>query len=191
MPIRFAGADDSGALLAIYAQYIDTPVTFEYALPSPQAFEKRIAEIAAVYPCLVYEEAGRICGYAYAHRHRERPAYQWNAELSIYIDRACVANGIGKRLYAALIGLLRLQGVKTAYAGVTVPNAASEALHLSLGFMRIGVYHNTGYKCGAWRDTCWFEKAVAPYAPDPLPIVPIGLVPKEAAAAVLGGTADR
>lgn len=109
----------------------------------------------------------------------ERAAYQWNVELSIYLDRTATSKGIGQRLYAALIELLRLQGIKTVYGGVTLPNIRSERLHEKLGFHRLGTYHHTGYKCGAWHDVVWFEKAIAPYQPEPQPIIPMNEIPEE------------
>ena len=110
MNIRIATIEDSGAIRAVYAPYIDTPVTFETALPTIEEFEGRVAGILPEYPYLVCEKDGRIIGYAYACRHRERAAYRWNAELSVYLDGAFVAKGLGRRLYGALIDLLRLQG---------------------------------------------------------------------------------
>ena len=133
MKLRFAAEKDCRSLLAIYAQYIDTAVTFECWLPSEEEFTGRIRAITSNYPYLVCEDQGRIAGYAYAHRQMEREAYQWNAELSIYLDRAYTARGIGRRLYGALMELLRLQGVKNVYGGVTLPNAGSEGLHRALG----------------------------------------------------------
>lgn len=127
--IRFAAPDDAAALLRIYAQYIETPITFEYTLPSEEEFARRIRDIQAVYPYLVYIEDGEVLGYAYAHRFQERAAYQWGAELSVYLDRGCVSHGIGSQLYTLLLELLRLQNVRTAYALVTLPNTKSEALH--------------------------------------------------------------
>ena len=96
--IRFAAPDDAAALLRIYAQYIETPITFEYTLPSEEEFAQRIRDIQAVYPYLVYIEDGEVLGYAYAHRFQERAAYQWGAELSVYLDRGCVSHGIGSQL---------------------------------------------------------------------------------------------
>lgn len=184
MIIRFAAPGDYPALLRIYGQYIDTPVTFECALPSEEEFGKRIGAAAEFYPCLVCEEAGKVVGYAYGHRQMEREAYQWNAELSIYLDGAYTSKGLGKTLYALLIGLLRLQGIKTVYGGVTVPHPKSEGLHEAMGFQRLGTYHSTGYKCGRWHDVVWFEKQIAPYDSKPQPIRPIGAVPKDAVAAL-------
>ena len=172
MKIRFAAPDDAAALLRIYAQYIETTITFEYTLPTEQTFSERIASISSVYPYLVCEEGGRAVGYAYAHRQMEREAYQWNAELSIYLDPAAVGKGTGRRLYRALLDLLALQGVRTVYGVVTSPNPASEALQKSLGFRLIGVHKNTGYKAGQWRDVLWFEKSLAPYDADPQPVLP-------------------
>ena len=133
MNIRLARSGDSAALLRIYAQYIDTPVTFEYTLPSENEFAARIGAISAEYPYLVCEEDGETLGYAYAHRQAEREAYQWNAELSVYLDPASTSRGIGARLYRMLLDILLLQGVRTAYALVTLPNRKSERLHASLG----------------------------------------------------------
>ena len=185
MGIRFAAEADAPALLAIYAQYIETGITFEYELPSREEFARRIREFGGTYPYLIWEEDGRIVGYAYAHRQAERAAYQWNAELSVYLDRSCTSRGLGRRLYGALIDILRLQGIHTVYGCVTVPNEKSEGLHQALGFRRLGTYRSTGYKCGAWRDVAWFEKPIAPYDENPEPIRPVGDIPAEALAAIL------
>ena len=172
MSIRLARPEDSAALLSIYGQYIRTPITFEYDLPSREEFARRISSTLERYPYLIWEEEGAVLGYAYAHPERERAAYQFNAELSIYLDRAASGRGIGRRLYSALMDLLVLQGVRTAYGVVTDPNPASEGLHQALGFRRAGVHRNTGYKDGAWYDVIWFEKALAPYDLAPAPVVP-------------------
>ena len=166
MIFRFATVQDSATLLEIYAQYIETPITFECALPTEQAFADRIHRIVQEYPYLVWEDdSGRVLGYAYAHRQMERAAYQWNAELSIYLDRAHTSQGWGKKMYLALMDLL--------------------ALHACLGFQRLGTYHNTGYKCGRWHDVAWFEKALSPYEYAPRPIVGIQAVPQAEKDAVL------
>lgn len=170
MIIRFVSAEDADELLEIYGQYIDTPVTFEYTLPTREEFQERIRFISSFYPNLVCEDNGKIIGYAYAHRQMERAAYQWNAELSIYLDSACVSRGIGTKLYTYLMDLLAQQGVKTVYGVVTLPNARSEGLHASLGFRLLGIHKNTGYKNGRWHDVAWFEKPLAPYEADPSPI---------------------
>jgi L-amino acid N-acyltransferase YncA len=185
MEVRFAHPEDCMALLGIYANYINSPVTFECELPTKQEFRERIEGILMEYPYLICEQKGRVIGYAYAHRHRERAAYHWNAELSIYFDPAETNKGYGGRLYRILIELLRLQGVKNIYAGVTLPNPASERLHASLGFCRIGVERSTGYKGGRWHDVAWFEKQIAPYDVPPVPIVPIHRIPQSRLESIL------
>ena len=170
--IRLARQADVDDLLAIYAPYLSTTVTFEYVLPSREEFSRRIADVQARFPYLVLEDQGRLLGYTYAHPEREWKAYQWNAELSIYLAPAAVGKGYGRRLYQALLDLLSLQGVRTVYGVVTSPNPASEALQKSLGFRLIGVHKNTGYKAGQWRDVLWFEKSLAPYDADPQPVLP-------------------
>ena len=179
MEIGFASPRDTEELLAIYGQYIDTPITFECALPSVESFTERIRSLRAAYPYIVCEEDGRIWGYAYAHRQAERAAYQWNAELSIYLDRGARGRGLGRRLYGALMELLRLQGIHTVYALVTVPNEKSEGLHGSMGFRHMGTQRSTGYKDGAWRDVAWFEKPIGAYDVASAPLRPLEQVPGE------------
>lgn len=171
MNIRFANEQDAAGLLAVYGQYIDTSITFETELPTPEAFAARIRDIRQVYPYLALEDGGRIAGYAYAHRIRERAAYDWSAELSVYLARDYTGRGYGRRLYGLLMDLLALQNVKTAIGCVTVPNPASEALHEAMGFTRIGVSPRAGYKNGAWHDVAWFEKPLGPYEADPAPLL--------------------
>ena len=161
MKVRFAHPEDSTALLAIYGQYIHTNITFEYDLPNQEEFARRIAAFSDCYPYLAEEEDGVVAGYAYAHRIWERTAYQWDAELSVYLSRAAAGKGLGKRLCRVLLELLRLQGIRTVYALVTVPNEKSEGLHRAMGFRHMGTQRNTGYKDGAWRDVTYFEKPLA------------------------------
>lgn len=179
MQIRFVTPYDCEQILRIYSQYIETPTTFEYTLPSEWEFSRRIENVAGFYPYLVCEQDGDIIGYAYAHRHMEREAYQWNAELSVYLDQTFTSKGLGKKLYRMLIDMLKLQGVKTVYGGVTVPNEKSRALHETLGFQLLGTYHKAGYKNGKWHDVMWFEKAIADYDACPQPILSINSVPQE------------
>lgn len=170
--IRLAQQEDAKALLAIYAQYIDTSITFEDELPSESEFARRIREISAEYPYLVWEEDGKILGYAYGHRQRERAAYQWNAELSIYLDKTVTGKGIGTKLYTTLMELLKLQGVCNVYAIVVIPNEASAALHKRLGFQLTGTFNATGFKLGEWWGTWWFEKHLLSREVAPAPFIP-------------------
>lgn len=173
MKIRFAEISDANSLLNIYSQYIETAITFEYALPTKAEFEKRIENIIETYPYLVCEENGKIFGYAYAHKFMDRAAYQWDAELSIYLDKSHVSKGLGKKLFSILIEILKVQGVRTVYSLITSPNIKSEKLHLSFGFKNVGMYHNTGFKNGEWHNVSIFEKQIAEYSTNPNPIISI------------------
>ena len=179
MKLRFATVADSGALLKIYSQYIDTPITFEVTIPTEIEFANRIKNIRSSYPYIVCEDNGKIVGYAYAHRHMERDAYQWNAELSIYLDKDSTMRGLGKRMYYVLIEILKLQGIRTVYGCVTLPNKKSENLHKSLGFNELGTYHNTGYKSGKWHDVIWFGKTIGLYDIEPKSIISINEIREE------------
>ena len=117
MNLRFADEHDAAACLAIYAQYIDTSITFETALPSEDEFAGRIRSYGAVYPWLIAEEDGEILAYAYAHGAQERAAYDWNAELSVYVSKNAARRGLGTRLYRALLALLKERGVLDRFDG--------------------------------------------------------------------------
>ena len=185
MLFRLATPADSAALVSVYAPYIDTPVTSECRLPSVPDFTRRMTEILSFYPDLAAEQDGRIVGYAYARRQHERPAYQWDAELSIYLDPAHTGQGLGRALYSALMELLQTQGLKNVYGKITVPNAQSQALHRSLGFARLGVYRQTGYKNGRWHDVALYEKRITPCTPAPAPPVALARVPAAKVQAIL------
>lgn len=170
--IRLASTDDADGIRAVYAPFVDTPVTFEEEAPSCEAYRERIAEICEKYPCLVAEEDGRVVGFAYAHELRERIAFQWNAELSVYLAPTTQGQGVGSRLYAALIELLRLTGIKAVYGVVTSPNAASERLHHAFGFALMGTQPHAGFTCGAWHDVAWYVREIAPFEDEPAPPAP-------------------
>ena len=161
--IRRVKKSDADALLNIYTPYVHTPISFECDVPSSEEFLKRICQISKDYPYLVCEVDGNIVGYAYANKFKEREAYQWGAELTVYIDEKYNGKGIGRTFYNAIIDILKLQNIKTVYALVTKSNTKSERLHKSLGFSIAGIYHNTGYKLGEWHDVICFEKTIGHY----------------------------
>ena len=157
--IRRAAAGDAAALLDLYAPYIrDTAITFEYDVPAAEEFAARIGDIARTHPYLVCERDGRPVGYAYAHNIRERAAYDWAAELSVYLAPAAQGQGAGTALYRCLIDLLAMQNLRILYGCVTLPNEKSERLHEKLGFAPVGVWHGAGWKFGRWHDVGWLEK---------------------------------
>ena len=148
--IRFAEpAQDASRILAVYAPYIErTAITFETDVPDPAEFTARVTGIARDFPYLLLEIDGVMAGYAYAHRQAERAAYQWNAELSVYLAEGFVHRGLGGPLYALLMRLLGVQGYVNLDACVTSSNAGSIALHERMGFVRVGLFPDTGYKFG-------------------------------------------
>ncbi|GAB4034646.1 arsinothricin resistance N-acetyltransferase ArsN1 family B [Spirosoma gilvum] len=175
MTIRFATPVDAPAILAIYAPYItDTTITFEYDVPSIDEFAGRIRTIQQQLPYLIAEVDGRVLGYAYASKHRDRTAYQWSVETSVYIHPDGHRQGIARQLYTKLFDYLRQQGYYNAYAGITLPNPKSEAFHQSLGFEPVGVYRNIGYKMEAWHSVAWFQLTLQPYQVNPPVPVAIG-----------------
>ena len=173
MALRLARPEDAPALLAIYGQYIDTPITLEAELPEEAEFTRRVSSTLEHYPYLVWEEDGALLGYAYAHPERTRAGFQWNAELSIYLDRSAAGRGLGRRLFGALLDLLTAQGVRTVYGVVTLPNPASEGLHRAFGFHQLAVHRKTGYKNGTWVDVAWFDRALSSYPANPAPVTPM------------------
>ena len=166
--LRFALAADAVGIAAIYAPVVrDTAISFELEPPTPEEIRKRIESTTAFFPWLVCDCAGEVAGYAYASQHRVRAAYQWCADVSVYIGAAHRRRGIGYALYAALLDVLRAQRVYKACAGITLPNAASVALHERVGFTPLGVYRSVGFKLGGWHDVGWWELALLPAEGDP------------------------
>jgi len=165
MTIRNAALADAGAILDIYAPFItETCISFETETPTIAEFTERIDSLIKSYPFLVCEADSGIVGYAYGSKHRERAAYKYSAEVSVYVAPEYHRQGIGRILYTRLLELLRKQGIFTVYAGITLPNDKSVGLHKSFGFIEAGIYHNVGYKHGKWLDVLWMEKPLRDYS---------------------------
>jgi L-amino acid N-acyltransferase YncA len=166
--IRDATPEDGAPCAAIYAPYVtDTATTFEYEPPTPAEMADRIAQAQKSHAWLVAEDGGRVVGYAYAGRYKERAAYRWACEVSVYLEQGRRRSGAGRALYEALFERLVARGFRTAVAGMTLPNPASEGLHRSLGFEPVGVYRDIGWKHGAWHDVAWTQKLLATGANPP------------------------
>lgn len=168
--IRLATEADAEGIRAIYAPIVaHTAISFETEPPSAAEMRARIARALRHRPWLVCERDGDILGYAYAGEHRERAAYRWCADVSVYVHERARRAGVGRALYSSLFRLLTLQGYHNAYAGITLPNPASVGLHESLGFRPVGVYRSVGYKLGAWHDVGWWQLALRERSADPPP----------------------
>lgn len=156
--LRSATPDDADALLAIYRPFVlHTAISFELEPPSVEEFRGRIERSLAEWAWLVAESDGRALGYAYATPHRSRGAYRWSVEPSVYVAEASHRRGLGRMLYEALMPRLAERGACNAYAGITLPNDASVALHRRLGFEPVGVFRSVGHKLGAWHDVSWWH----------------------------------
>jgi L-amino acid N-acyltransferase YncA len=163
---RVATEDDAAEIAAIYAPIVErTSISFEVDPPGAAEIARRIAATQLQFPWLV-ADAGGILGYAYAGRHRERAAYRWSVDVSVYVAECARRGGVGRRLYEALFAILTAQGYYTAFAGITLPNDASAGLHRALGFEPVGVYRSVGYKFGSWHDTAWMQRPLRPPAAD-------------------------
>jgi phosphinothricin acetyltransferase len=166
--IRIAEANDAAAILKIYAPYIEnTSFTFETEVPSLLAFEERIRTYLQNWPWLVCEINGMIAGYAYGAKYRERVAYQWCVESSVYIHDDFQRTGVGKALYSALIEIVKMQGFANLYAVINLPNERSVSFHESMGFEYFATYKNVGYKLGRWKNVGWWQLQLNDYVMEP------------------------
>jgi L-amino acid N-acyltransferase YncA len=189
LTLRLAVPHDGAACAGVYAPYVeDTVISFELEPPGADEMARRIARTIARTPWVVAEVDGVVRGYAYATRHRERPAYDWTAETTVYVDRDFTGRGLGRATMTAVLEILRLQGAHLAVAGVTPPNPGSVGLHLALGFERIGMFEAIGYKFGAWHGVEWFALELGPRPTEPAPFVPL---PELAGSAAIARILDR
>ena len=175
--IRIAAEADAAAILSIYAPYIlNSTATFEYDVPSCEAFLQRFRTVTAQFPWLVWEENGEILGYAYASAPYTRAAFSWCAEPSIYLKPEAQGRGIGKKLYAALEAILDTQGYQVLYALITAENEPSLRFHEKLGYARCACFADCGFKFGRWLGLVWMEKRqnsveIPSNTPTPWPIL--------------------
>jgi L-amino acid N-acyltransferase YncA len=188
--VRLAGPDDAAAIAGIYRPYVvDAATSFELDPPDAGEMAQRMATLAGFAPWLVLVEGGQVLGYAYAAPHRDRPAYRWSVDVTVYVRGDHHRRGIGRTLYQTLLPLLALQGFCVAHAGITLPNAGSVGLHEALGFTPVGVYPAVGWKHGAWRDVGWWRRPLATLPAAPAP--PLALAAARALPAWPGALAAR
>ncbi|MCG8593403.1 MAG: N-acetyltransferase family protein [Kiloniellales bacterium] len=159
--IRSATLQDAGAIQAIYAPIVErTAISFEDAPPTAEEMARRIARTLEAYPYLVAEQEGRLLGYAYAGPHRARAAYRHSVDVTAYVAEAARGQGVAKALYGALLAALAGAGYHAAFAGIALPNPASEALHKAAGFQLVGVYREVGFKFDRWHDVAWWQRLI-------------------------------
>ncbi len=172
--------NDISGILTLYKPYIEgTAITFEYAVPSLIEFTHRFHSIISQYPWLVCEIDGVIAGYAYGGPTFERTAFQWDVELSIYLNPLYHKRKIGTALYYCLFDLVYLQGYYNIYGVITSANQISIDLHKALGFTEFAVFKNTGYKLGEWHDVTWLVKPLREFTSEVTAPISICQIPND------------
>ena len=156
--LRPATPSDASAICEIYNHYVEnTIVTFETEPVLPEQMELRIQQVMGCYPWLVWEEQGRVVGYAYAGQWKSRCAFRYCVESTVYLAPDCTGRGIGRALYEALIDELRERTIHSVIAGISLPNPGSVALHEKMGFVKIGHFKEVGWKFDEWIDVGYWE----------------------------------
>ena len=165
-------------MLSIYAPYVrDTAISFEYEVPSLDEFQNRIETISSFLPYIKAVQGGEILGYAYAGKFKERKAYDWSVEVTVYVRRDVRRKGVGRLLYRALEDSLRKIGVLNMNACISVPKEDDTHLtndsyhfHSSMGFDLVGTFHDSGYKFDTWYDMIWMEKIIGAHTNQQEPV---------------------
>lgn len=166
--IRIATEQDAEELLEIYAPYVEnTAITFEYTVPTVQEFTQRIRHVLEKYPYLVAEREDKIAGYAYAGTFKERAAYDWSVETTVYVRENQKRTGVGRELYEMLEKLLALQNIQNLNACIAYLEVEDQYLthnsvqfHEHLGYRLVGEFYKCGYKGGRWYNMVWMEKHI-------------------------------
>jgi phosphinothricin acetyltransferase len=163
MKLRLAMLDDLQALTALYNHYVETaPTTFDVEPFSVEARREWYNGFAAGtrHQLWVAEDAEQLLGFACSRPFRPKAAYLTSVESTVYCARGATGRGVGRALYGALFDALQGQDVHRAYAGITQPNPASEALHVAFGFREVATFSEVGRKLGRYWDVRWFEKSL-------------------------------
>ena len=156
--IRSANPSDAPQICAIYNPHVrDTVVTFEELPVTDEEMGRRIVEVTEHWPWLVFEQNRAIAGYAYATAWKTRSAYRFAVESTVYVAPSFTRRGVATRLYEALLAGLRARNAHCVVGGIALPNPASVALHEKLGFVKIGQFHDVGWKLGRWIDVGYWE----------------------------------
>ena len=170
--LNIAKPADAPELVSIYRPYVlNTAITFEYDVPTCEEFAHRIEKTLKKYPYITAREDGCIVGYAYAGVFKQRQAYDWSAETSVYVKEGITQRGIGTLLYRRLEQYLSLQNITNLNACITYPNDSSIAFHERMGYVKAAHFHKCGYKLGEWRDMIWMEKFLCGHPQAPQSII--------------------
>ena len=177
--IRIATEKDAKALIEIYAPYVEkTAITFEYEVPTIQEFEERMGHVLKKYPYLVAERDGQLVGYAYAGPFKERAAYDWAVETTVYVRKDQKKTGIGRKLYKELERALSMQNILNLNACIAYPRKKDPYLtkdsvffHQHMGYRLVGECYQCGYKFGHWYNMVWLEKHLDSHLEKPLPVL--------------------
>ncbi|PKM71402.1 MAG: GNAT family N-acetyltransferase [Firmicutes bacterium HGW-Firmicutes-17] len=168
--IRGAKISDVEELLGIYAPYVrETAITFEYTVPTIEEFSERMKKTLTKYPYLVAVQETEILGYAYASEFKNRTAYDWAVETTIYVKQESRKSGVGKKIYQALEAVLKKQNICNLYACIAYPNPGSIGFHEHMGYQTIGHFLKCGYKFETWYDMIWMEKMIGEHISNPAP----------------------
>lgn len=171
--LRIARSEDDEGILSIYTPYVEeTNVTFDYDVEEAKVFCQKIDEMLLEFPWIIAEDKGKVVGYAYAKRHRDRVAYNWCAESSIYVHEDYQGKGVAKLLYEALLEILSAQNTINVYAGIAQPNESSTMFHVKMGFTPVGVYKKVGFKNGQWHDVLWVHRILLKHPGTPKAYIP-------------------
>ena len=170
--IRVARPDDAKKLLEIYRPYVEkTAITFEYDVPDVKEFRRRIEHTLEKYPYLLAQKQGEILGYVYTGPFVGRAAYDWAAELSIYLKMDCRRRGIGRKLYEAVENIAAAQHITNLCACIGTVDAEDEYLnnnsarfHAHMGYRMVGEVRKCGYKFGRWYNMVWMEKIIGEHS---------------------------
>lgn len=157
--LRNAEIKDAEQILKLYAPYVErTPVSFELQVPLISEMQQRIASISSQFPFLVAEIEGHVIGYCYASSYRDRMAYAWNCETSIYIAQNFFGKQLASLLYSKLLEELQQRNFIWAYGVIALPNEKSVNFHKKMGFIPVFTYEKVGYKFDQWWDVLWMRK---------------------------------
>ena len=173
MNIEIAKSRDAKNILEIYKPYVlNTAITFEYEVPSIEEFSQRITKTLINYPFLVAKIDDKIVGYAYTSAFKNRAAYNWAVETSVYVDINYRNKGIGKALYQVLENISKKQNILNLNACIAIPNDGSVAFHENMGYVQVAYFHQCGYKLNKWYDMIWMEKMLGEHNGIPESFIP-------------------